>query len=196
MEVSFKANYLRHAYIKEAVKDCPKLKRRQIAFVELDPLSLSDMKAINAAANEFEKNRISKSDEYRVKEYNYATDMRDDFDHLYAKGESDKFKHFYAATTQKDNFETLDFQKIIGLINVITDTETKMNEIKYFQVNPNTNHTAKNRPFFDVGRAIHRCILKIFTDRKIFLYPDDDAISFYIKCNYVENSKGQMVYNG
>lgn len=167
--INFKANLLSTAKVKmytngHNCKDC------NVSFVQLNTDSKSDFRTICEVDSCWE-NKSS-----------LANDIRNCFQDCVLKKETDK-TYFYALTKQRNNFENLDSDEILGLAQV---TEESSNEVvlDYLQSDPENNYFSYRPSYRKIGTAIMNCLEQLFSGRKMTLYPIEEAKSFYEKLGF------------
>lgn len=183
-QVSFKGTFINPINIKKL--EGTKYKNFPASFVELDPANLNDVKALENVHKNWNQSFSSII-------YNSA---------FCSSVVPDKSRHFYALTSQKENFEYMNSDKILGVVEFRNDS--KYNRIEYLQVNPNyitgksknfisklfASKNIKNEklsPFTRIGSAILDS-LKQLTDKSIDLYSMPEAKGFYWKNGFVRKS--------
>ncbi len=173
MNISFKANYICSSQVKKNDKPC------SLSFVQIDTKNSSDMTALREL-------------DYMWGRKTYFSDISDNanLDHLY--GLNSKFKQYYALTTQTKDFNKLDSEQILGLVQVEPDVH--YNEINYLQVLPTQNYSNPEREYKNVGSSIIDTITKIYPNKKIMLYSTDAALNFYKKIGFVQD-ESEKRYN-
>lgn len=108
-------------------------------------------------------------------------------------------EHFYALTTQKDDFEHLDYNKTLGLM-MFGESNLDNNEIIWLQGKPGTNKTKRetNREYKNVGKALIDYVKYEYSDKPIEVQSANSAIEFYKKNGFKplsKNSPCTLIYN-
>ncbi len=144
-------------------------KPHKVSFVEIEPSNENDIKALGRASYYWAEN-----EHYASNIYTDALGLRND------KSWQDRVKIF-VVTEQKDHFEKLDDEKILGLTEIVKQ-KPKEFHISYIQVDPRNVYSLE--PLFKkVGTKILDSI-KAFSDR-ITLNPDSrGAEKFYEKNDF------------
>jgi len=166
--ISFTARYLAGATVSR-VKADEKLKPVDVAIVELDKNDNSDMDALCEVAKSW--NNRGKSYAYEVlcdatKGYEYDDVNRE---------------HYIALTSQKNDFEHLDADKVLGL-TLFAETKKPENEICWLSVDPANNTKNKSgRKYKNIGSAIMNYLKTDYPEKPIYVQAISDAIPFYKK---------------
>ena len=90
---------------------------------------------------------------------------------------------YYAMTCQKDSFEKLDPDKVLGYIQMKNKNIIE-HEIEYLQANPATHYYAKNRQYKNIGEMLIKSIVKLFPNKDIIADPVKEALDFYLKLGF------------
>ena len=161
-------------------------KKQQASIVELDCRSMDDIKALSEA-----------SDRWMGRGGKYIDDILDVA--LYESNmegalyESNilniKNDHFYALTTQKQNFDQLKPKNILGVM-LFTERIGSNNEIQLLEVSPTTSKT-KNyiRKYKQVGRRLVEYVQDKYSNKDIEVWADFDARNFYKKLGFKKKAK-------
>ncbi len=159
--ITFQANYLNSATIQRInnYKPCSK----KIAFIELNPNSVSDVLALHKTAIKWDKNGGE----------GFAYDIC----RAINKGIKDRF---FALTTQQDNFDRLNSNQILAEAQVKTENEGE-EFIEYLQVDPDNTNLAAEPQFSHIGSTMLHCLKTLFNGKKIGLDSVKSAILFYLK---------------
>ena len=173
MNISFKANYICDSQVKRNNKPC------SLSFVQIDTKNMSDIIAL-------------KELDYMWGRKTYFSDISDNasLDNVY--GLNSKFKQYYALTTQTKDFNKLDSEQILGLVQVEPDVH--YNEINYLQVLPTQNYSNPEREYKNIGSSIIDTVTKIYPNKKLMLYSTDAALNFYKKIGFVQD-ESEKRYN-
>ncbi len=188
MNVTFKAHFVKEVPIRIAANNAT----AKASIVELDTSSTGNMRTINRVANRFQAALAD-----RPNEYNYANDARSRFNSIYNIPARKSYEHFYLLTTEKVNkkeeFDTMDPDKVIGVAQVNNSPDESMCELRYFNVDPATNYRAKQRKYIDVGRRFLQGIEHTVA-KSICGQFDDKALGFYLKLGYEAVSRNEIVH--
>lgn len=162
---SFKAKYINNINI--CKKDIfPNYLSKEASFVQIEPKKLSDLDALENAVKYWDYDKFGRNICF------IANAIRN---------ESKYYKNHkvYALTTQKENFNKLDSDLILGLIGVCPETNN-YTFIEYMQVNPEMLYP-REPEYKGIGTAILESLKKL--SDKIYCYPSQtkSVIDFYIK---------------
>lgn len=140
--INFKANYIKPTYIKDSQKN-----KQEASFVELDITDRNDMKALKKTTENWQDS---------LADFIYE-DSKDAY--LWKLGG----RHIYAVTKQKDNFENLDYNKILGLAEL--SEAYKLNELEILQVNPEATYSTQQKRIFRCRNRYFRHIKRLVPDK-------------------------------
>lgn len=168
--ISFKANFIRDTYIKQVVTPDTS-KDKKVALVELDINHKNDISALKAVARDWDS-----------RAFGYAGCIYDDA--IKTLKYPDTKEHYYALTTQKEDYKNLDPKKILGL-TLFSDKKFSKNELNWLQVEPDCSysHSGKYRTYKNVGKALVNFVKEI-SDKTISVYPARNATPFYRKLGF------------
>lgn len=167
--------------------DSPTIKQRKYGFfwkpidvsiVELDSTKLSDVNALGKTSKSWEKKGAI-----------YVNHILYNIIPYLKAGFADIKDHYYALTTQRDNFEKLEPENILGLM-LFREKNDYKNEICYLEVSPSTTKR-KNlfRKYKEVGKTLVEFVKSQFSQKKIEVWSDLDAIDFYKKRGFRRRSR-------
>lgn len=149
--------------------------RKAASFVELTPDSDRDVSSLRETAYLWN----AEFPERQVYYNTFATDMmRDIYFDKYTK-----MYRFFALTNQFQNFENLDSDKILGLVQ-IKEKSPKLNEIVYLQTEPQNMHGEARQKYKYIGSTIIDALRNLFPFRDIELNPIDSSYQFYKKYGF------------
>lgn len=168
--ISFTAKYIKSACIQKIPFEDGIPKETKVSCIELDPENNADLDAAFNVAERWNTNE-------GYPDY-IALSMK------YPPNEPGVQDRYYALTTQNNNFEIPDPEKIIAISQVnIKDNEA---HIEFLQAKPvkTNNH---NEPFVykKVGTAMLDLFKKLFFNKTILLYSRPTAIEFYLKNGFI-----------
>ncbi|MBE7706217.1 MAG: hypothetical protein E7Z91_03110 [Cyanobacteria bacterium SIG30] len=89
----------------------------------------------------------------------------------------------FALTQQKANFDNLEPDKILGVLEMHESCGDRM--INVMQVNPEDITKNKTRKFSKVGSALISSLSKFYNHEPIRVYSAHDAVDFYKKAGFV-----------
>ncbi|MBR1425351.1 GNAT family N-acetyltransferase [bacterium] len=171
--IFFGASFLSNTHIQAKKKFRNKYEQKTANIVEIDPKNPDDKEALHEVSKKWDKQYISFA-------WNIYNDAVEDFDYPDVKAE-----HFLALTTQKNNFDKLNPDKVLGLA-LVSERAYDDFEINWLQVEPNNNSVDfhKNRQYKQVGRAMMNYICKTYSDKPIVVNPANTAVEFYKKYGF------------
>ncbi len=173
MNISFKASYICDSQVKRNNKPC------SLSFVQIDTKNKSDIIALKELDSMWGKKTF----------FSEISDNASQ-DNLY--GLNSKYDQYYALTAQTKDFDKLDSEQILGLVQVEPDLHC--NEIKYLQVLPTQNYSNPEREYKNLGSSIVNTIMKLFPEKKLMLYSSNSAINFYKKLGFTQD-KSETRFN-
>ncbi|MCM1264599.1 MAG: GNAT family N-acetyltransferase [Candidatus Gastranaerophilales bacterium] len=180
--INFTANFIKNTSIQQC-KPNNTTENKQAALVELDINDDNDTECLFDTAREWETRGIS-----------YAFNIYSDA----VKGCNydivDK-EHYIALTTQKDDYEHLNPDKILGLV-LFSELNQDTNEISWLQVDPDNN--SKNhcdRHYKKVGSSMINYIKETYNDKPISVQAVQDAVPFYKKCGFIVTNEEKAPNN-
>lgn len=165
--INFKARFVSKTEIKKYNDKTNSYEPKIATIVEIDPKNERDINAMCEIADNWH-GQVFVGDIA-----NRAIKLK--------KGElSGDTNKIYLLTTQKNKLYRLEAGKILGAINV-EQKYGEPDEIRYFQVKPNTKYDIKNRKYKNVGKALMNFTKSIY-NKMIDLYSSVEGFKFY-KCN-------------
>ncbi len=171
--VNFKARFIHNTTINEY--RAGKYEPIKANFVEIDPLNFNDRKAISILVGTWGDDLVN------------LRAIRSNIEGL-ATIKKDIKLYIYALTLQQDNFQKVDFNKILGLVQI--DKSNQPMSIDYLQVNPvykkQTNEMLKQRKYKYIGKAIMNSVIQNFPKEEIWISSTDSAKNFYKKFGFKE----------
>jgi hypothetical protein len=176
MKISFGARYINSIPVLK--KDGIDYQKQNIAFVELDMLDKNDLTSL-----------VKTSD--RWGDESYLSVAKDSMEQGVEEGK----RHLYMATTQKDSFEKLDENKVLGA--VVFDEGKSQNHIELLQVEPNNlAKTRKSATWTRGGSSIVKNLQTMFSNKPMTVFSASDAKGFYEKTGFVqeEGNKSGLAY--
>lgn len=179
--INFTGSFVKNVTISKLIAD-GKMKPENVALVKLDKADPRDTMTLAETACKWENVASG-----------YASNIY--CDSLKAKNYPDvNNEHYFALTTQKENFEKLEADKILGL-SLFFEKNSPHNELAWLQANPSTNHEAGQRSYKNIGKALVNFMKGLFK-KPIFVQADKKAIPFYQKLGFIQTEKlpEQMIY--
>jgi hypothetical protein len=176
--INFKANFVNSATIqKQDYKHNPE--DYKVSFVEMHPADTGDYLALNQTNLNWDNCNTLAHDITRT-----FNKYHDD------KTNTHSNEHFFAITRQTDNFEHLEPQNILSVIE-LKEKKDKSAFVEYLQVSPRFNHSARKSHFRKIGTAMLDSIKLLISSKKIELSALNSAIDFYLKNGFQIVKKGQ-----
>ena len=192
-QISFKASFVNTANIQQLQQDG--YKSCNAAFVEMHPNSKNDISTLKCISNTWGQ------EFYASSIYNAALgDSRlDDF-----VIEKPIARKFYALTSQKDSFEKLNPENVLGMVHI--NNYPNFNSIEFLQTNPEYIIPAKKESFMEkclnkifktpkpevkqpkykhIGSGILDSLKQTFSDKPMTLLSVPEAKNFYKKNGFV-----------
>ena len=169
--ISFTASYKTSAVIQTRRGDS--FNPVQAYIVELDKNNAEDLNSLHKVSRLWNKEN-SNLIYYMLADFIQDLDLKPDVNE----------NHCLILTTQKDNFENIDPQKVLGAM--LFSEENMENELNWLQVQPKHNSKFKpvSRRYKGVGTALVSYLKAKFTDKPIYVYSSNTAIDFYKKLGF------------
>lgn len=187
--ISFKASFVKNAQVQQTLSN-NKTREKTVSIVELDKDNLHDRIAMRDIAMDWERNK----NKYQPDSFNYATGIADSMV-SWAKPEQTETNHYFLITKQKNNFERINPEDVLGAAQ-FTEKKYEKNELAWLQVDPKTNYNRNgNREFKGVGKALVEHV-KSISNKSIMLLADKNAIPFYKNLGFKQykNDLAMMIY--
>lgn len=166
--ISFKANLIRPVSVERMV-DEKNYKSIPTSFVELDNTSSQDLQALRKISRSWDNGKSYAWDIYNF----FSCSFEEDEDFLLSK-------RYFAVTTQRQNFEKLSYDRVLGLAQMNDEDSYYM--LEFLQVDPDTNFNEFYRKFKGVGAAMLMALKTLFNSKDIVLRPaDSNVVEFYVK---------------
>ena len=179
--INFTGSFVKNVTISKLISD-GKMKLEDVALVKLDKTDKRDVMTLAETAYNWENVASGYApniycDSLKTKNYPNVSN-----------------EHYFALTTQKENFEKLEADKILGL-SLFFEKKAPNNELAWLQANPSTNHEAGERTYKNIGKALVNFMKGLFT-KPIYVQADKKAIPFYQKLGFTQAEKlpEQMIY--
>lgn len=159
-----------------------------IHSVKIKKLEGSVYKPFEAAFTEIDLN--NKRDLFSLKETsdNWGECFAEDIYQDACKETSLGYKnHIFALTSQKNNFDTLSPEKILGLVE-FHEKKDNTNKIEFLQVQPDCVSCQFGKANFKrIGSAIIKSLKILYPDKPIKLHSVIDAKKFYQKHHFIRD---------
>ena len=178
-QTNFGANFINNVTIKRFDYKAHQYKPFKASFVQFDPKNKEDFAAMVGAVKSW------KGEDYASTIVDYANRLRTNY-------LSPKIHRIYMVTTQQDKFDKLEKSKILGMVQMQSDS-IDPDEIRYLQVKPDQKHGNKEREFRLVGSKILSSIKKIYNE-KITLLASYSAANFYEKHGFTITEPDLLEY--
>ena len=172
--ITFKAHFINNTTVQRK-KNNKQFENVNVSFVQLNPKSANDIKALYEIDKEWWSFKT------------YANDIRLDFLNDYEPSAKT-----YAVTTQKDHFEKLNPDEVLGLAYVVDETAQDRVILEYLQADPSNKHAAAMATFKRIGSSIIKSLSKIYENNEMILTPKKTAEPFYEKLGFKWNSAGLL----
>lgn len=163
--VSFQANFIKPVKILKKVGR-EKFVAYPVSVVEIDTNNIGDVRALRAISLSWDK-------------YNYVQDIYEDVSRLRLGGDDGSQMHVFAITLQRDNFDKINKDDIIGVAEFVENKE--LNELVYLQVEPEHNYGNMESQFKHIGKSILNFLEEKFFEKPIKVFSTGSAIDFYLK---------------
>lgn len=179
--ISFKANKIFDTQIQQK-NGKNKFAAYNVSFVEINPTNKEDVSAIGEVAKDWHKY-------CKIGEKTFAQDIYRDI--LFDTFNNNSHK-FYAVTNQINNFEKLNSENILGIVQ-LQNKNQYLHKIEFIQTAPCENYYNKQRNYKNIGAAMIRSIIKLFPQKDIILEPINEAMGFYKKLNFVQEPFSRLL---
>lgn len=178
-QINFNAKFLNNVTIQKLNPKTNNYIPTTASFVEFEPQNAKDFEAIKNAVTNWEGQV-------------FATSIGTNAENIIKGTISNKINRIFMLTTQKDNFEKLDKEKVLGLANM-EQLPNKPNELRYFQVKPDSKFGTNNRKFRHVGKEMLKSIQHIY--KKGQLMASYSAANFYARMGLELIDANMLVYS-
>jgi len=148
-------------------------------FVEIDPKNEKDVDALENAIKYWEHDKFGMNALYAV---NAAKDGSEYYG----------YHKVYALTAQKNNFDKLDCNDILGVVHVSPIGKNKL-FVEHNQANPAYLYT-ENPKYAGIGTAMIKSLQKICSYISLFPSKEEYVKKFYIKNGFLEYGTGTNCY--
>lgn len=182
--VNFRANLISPVMVKKT-QDYKNYSPQTVSFVEMEPASKADLKAMNKTMKNWGGNN------YAWDIYNFFVESAEMQDRFEPEGE-DK-KRFFAITSQNSDLKNLVYDKILALALVI-DQESSI-ILDFLQVDPDHDYFSLSPSYKGIGSAVVNALKNMFLEKDILLKSVPSAIEFYEKLGFnLVDKMGHMIY--
>lgn len=176
--ISFQARYISPALVMR--QEPSGYKNTKVSFVELDTKAYSDFRAIEQLKY------------FWGKDSDYISDICESFLEVLNGAVKEKVIKFFALTAQDSNFEKLNSDKILGIVEFEKVNE-KVNHINYIQAGKNFSHYTNMPEYKYIGSALLNLLKSRYSNQDILLL-STDAGGFYKKNGFEELSGADTNY--
>ena len=168
---NFRAKFIKNTTISKQIENTKSYKDEIVSCIQIDPQNKFDIDALENIAKYWADGH------FVTNIYHVACAMRDDSKYY-------KYNQIFAVTKQKDNFENLNSDRILGLVHVSPLNENSL-FIEHIEADPEII-SKTNREYKGIGTAILN-YLKTITN-KITCFPSSSKTvkKFYFKNDFVE----------
>lgn len=173
---NFQASFVNTCKVGKYSTSEKKYNDTDVNFVKLNPLDKNDINTLDKIANSWDYDKFS------TNIYNNAND-------IFKKHQSNsslEFKNdfFYAVTSQKDNFENLDYRHVLGVCDgrIFPDNEIYVTHI---QVNPDYIYSRKPK-YKGAGSAIINSLKNLYSTIELSTLKEKSVRNFYEKHGFVK----------
>lgn len=169
--INFTANLVKQTQVQETA-DNNNYIPSDVSIVELDKHDERDIKSLYKTIILWKDQNAKYSSEIyheAVKGYEY-----DDTEQ----------EHYFALTSQKNDFNNLDPERILGLM-LFSQTNRTEDEINWLQVRPNTSHKQTwKRQYKGIGEGLINLLKGTWLNKPIHVQADVNAVEFYKKMGF------------
>ena len=166
--ISFTANYISSPNILRKVNN--KFVQQRVSFVEIDPYDIYDRQTVCSVAKSWVRGKCE----------GLASLILKNICDIPLNRRCNLNEKYFAITTQFDNFEKLEPNKILALAQ-ITIQRRKQLYLDNLQVHPDNRSKSFNPEFKKIGTTMLDLLKKIFPQRNIVLDSVENAVPFYEK---------------
>ena len=186
-QISCRANFVNRSLVGKVIdNNCRSYTNRYVSFVKIDPFSASDINALKLASDYWMPDRF-------VKNIYYAACALQNDSKFYKNHE------VYALTSQASDFESLESDKILGLVHTAPFYGTPL-FIEHMQVNPEqlpmySQYPFKKEPEYKgIGTAIINSLKQLSDKISCFPVSEQSVKNFYIKNGFVKQPNTSNYY--
>ena len=182
--IAFKSIFISSPNIEKVTKN--RVNNHKVSFVEIDVKNSKDIDALEYIAVNWEQGR------------SYAANIYNDAYFDYKDSEIKKLPayKYYALTEQKNDFDTLIPEKVLGLVSVEKNfPNSRSNTIRYLQTNPIYKFSVENSKYKRIGTMLVDSLIKLFPKKNIVLTSDGESLRFYQKLRFenIDKNSGLLL---
>ena len=177
MEVNFKANYISNPNIKKLSPVTKEFVSHEVSFVEINPRLKDDIKALKKMANLWGEDSVFAST-------------------IFYFAKKDPRKRTFLLTDQKDSFEKLEPQKILGITQLDKEIAGECC-IKYLETKPDFQYCNDEREYKKIGSNILKGLKKVFHNKTLTVDYIFDRVDFYLHngFDFRDNVLSDLIWN-
>ena len=162
-KINFTANYIKPAIIKKNDGN-GNFRPYKVSVAELDCKNRNDVRALKKTGQEWKE---------------FSSEIYWDF---IDNCKNNLNRHFYAITSQTDDYEHLRHDEIMGLAEF--EEDKNVNTLVFLQVNPELNYTSAESEYKYIGTAMLDFLAATFPQKYIKVFPVPTAYEFYLKNDF------------
>lgn len=176
---NFRAKFIKKVPVQKLDFATKRYKTTQASFVEFEPKSETDLRALVKAQSEWDG------------EF-FAADIVRTAAKMSLGGLKQPKNRIFVLTTQLDDCRNLNKDSILGMVQMVGE-KAALAELKFFQVRPDLSYNKVHRDYKGVGKAILDSIKEIYT-KAIKLQSCYSAANFYEKQGFEIMDTGLLMY--
>ena len=178
--INFRAKYINTQKIIK--NDNNQYKQHDVAFVQINSQCENDILCLKSVEKTWGKKALVK-------------DLVKDINQEWETKKADKNAKYFALTSQKNGFEKLLPQKILGVIELLTTSDKNTDYINILEVEPNSIYGAKQRRFVNIGSSILNALKENLNNKDFILEARENVVKFYEKNGFKSvNNFGLMKF--
>ena len=170
--ITFGASFIKEVPVKKLIENSKSYITKNVSCVELNPLDKADIKTIDETQDAF----------FGI---TFVDDIYFNARKIFRKGKNKENMQIYALTTQKDNFEKLDANKVLVMADVVAK-EANGAYLEYIQAHPLIAYAIGKPPYKNVGTELIKILQEKFSSIKC----NSIADGFYEKNGFVREKQG------
>ena len=163
--INFTAQLKKYIPVKHSQTLGSEYEDKDVSFVELNPYSDQDIKTLENISQDWTAGIFAENI------HSDAKKIYDSDDELYTQSSK-----FYAITSQKNNLDSLDSNKILAICEL--KEENKNGFLHYIQVNPDVIYN----PYFEykrLGSAMLDTLKSYYDKIELYSFPSELVLDFY-----------------
>ena len=176
--INFKAKYIKPIDIEKWEDN--QYKPFTASFIEFEPSNNNDKLTLKKTCELWGKDSL-------------MSYMNDDFT-------QDDFqtsnKHIYSITSQNNNYDCINPDKVLGAVEFIEDKKNNINNIIFLEVEPDNQALQMGKQNYKkIGTSILNCLKSLYHNKPIKLNSSYSAIKFYEKNNFHKDSSSKNKFD-